>query len=240
MHASLAKAALLVADTVCIHYGLSPPGPPPSPTEQQRFFKPDALAGTYWLHSTCVCAWRVAAGTLAIVEAATILARHIPPRYASAILTNLPFTKGVLNLRMTSTFLAGSALAIAGGLIRICCHHALGKFFTWQLSVQDGHKLVTAGPYAIVRHPSYVGWALITLGMPLALFTPGSYFVESGLAGSRLYRSVAGAAVLYMAFLTMRLLRRVPKEDEVLSTHFGDQWRAWAKTTPYKLVPFIY
>ncbi|KAI9064435.1 hypothetical protein FKP32DRAFT_1675928 [Trametes sanguinea] len=222
MHAPLVRVLLLVADTACMNYGMRPPRPPPPSQEQQKFFRRDALSGNYRFDVKLTTAWRVAAGTLALLEAATILAKELPARYSS----ELPFLsmifpcKAALNLRITPTFLIGSVLAIAGGLIRVSCHHALGRFFTWQLSLRR--------------------MGLITIGIPLALLSPGSYFVETGLASSWLNRGIAGAAVLYMAFITTRLFSRVPKEDEVLSTHFGEEWRAWAKKTPYKLVPFIY
>ena len=32
----------------------------------------------------------------------------------------------------------------------------------------------------------------------------------------------------------------VPREDAVLRKEFGTEWEAWAKRTPYRLVPYEY
>ncbi|OJT07085.1 hypothetical protein TRAPUB_2117 [Trametes pubescens] len=61
-----------------------------------------------------------------------------------------------LPLHITPTFVVGSTLAVSGGLTRLWCYRTLGRFFACELSVQDGRKLVTSGPYAIIRHPSYI------------------------------------------------------------------------------------
>jgi len=35
------------------------------------------------------------------------------------------------------------------------------------MSIRNNHKLVTSGPYAIVRHPGYTGVMLVVIGMLL-------------------------------------------------------------------------
>ncbi|KAG2126910.1 hypothetical protein DEU56DRAFT_959007, partial [Suillus clintonianus] len=49
--------------------------------------------------------------------------------------------------------------------IRLWCFRTLGRFFTFELGVRKGHKLVTTGPYAVVRHQSYAGAALLSIGL---------------------------------------------------------------------------
>jgi len=39
--------------------------------------------------------------------------------------------------------------------------------FTFEMSIRKNHKLITSGPYAIVRHPSYVGVILVASGLML-------------------------------------------------------------------------
>lgn len=34
--------------------------------------------------------------------------------------------------------------------------------------------------------------------------------------------------------------KRMNKEDAMLEKNFGEEWRAWAKTVPYRLVPGVY
>ncbi|KAI0362098.1 hypothetical protein OH77DRAFT_1416310 [Trametes cingulata] len=178
---------------------------------------------------------------LAVVEAAALLVEHLPASVTDALPSTLASVLTTpSSLSVTPMFLIGSALTISGGLIRIICHRTLGRFFSWQMSLQDDHKLVTAGPYSVVRHPSYSGWCLLVAGNILSLLSPGSYYAQSVLSASRVGKTVAGAVVGYLAFITYVLCSRINKEDEVLSREFGEEWQAWAQRTPYRLIPYIY
>jgi protein-S-isoprenylcysteine O-methyltransferase Ste14 len=48
---------------------------------------------------------------------------------------------------------------------------AVNKFFepTVRIQVERGHQVIASGPYAIVRHPGYVGGSLLFLAIPLCL-----------------------------------------------------------------------
>ena len=127
-----------------------------------------------------------------------------------------------------------------GGAIRVWCHRTLGTLFTWQVAVRSDHKLITRGPYALVRHPSYTGWLLLITGNFALLASPGSYFVESGLSGAVAGRAVAIANFVYCLVGTANLMRRVGEEDRVLRKEFGKEWEAWAGRTRFRLIPFVY
>jgi len=43
-------------------------------------------------------------------------------------------------------------------------------------------------------------------------------------------RSIAGAG----------LLLRINQEDQVVKSHFGDEWKRWAKVVRYRLIPGVY
>ena len=136
--------------------------------------------------------------------------------------------------------LIGLTLSIMGGGLRIWCHHELGRFFTWQIAVHDAHELVTTGPYAFARHPSYTGWLLMTAGSALLCASPRSLFVASGLAGEVAGQVGAFAGAAYMVWLSRMLLARVGPEDAAMRKEFGDKWDEWARRTPYKLLPWVY
>lgn len=136
--------------------------------------------------------------------------------------------------------LLGSGLLAIGTLIRIFSYRALDRFFTFPLAIREGHRLVTTGPYSVVRHPSYTGGYMGVIGLSLIHLGPGSSFAELGLWYNTLGR-IAGtcqcAAVFYVVWT---IYVRVPREDAVLRKSFGGEWRTWAKRTPYKLLPGVY
>src|SRR4051794_37745232 len=61
------------------------------------------------------------------------------------------FELGAVGLALTFGLLA------AGLGLRWWAIRTLGKFFTVDVAVHKEHRLVTAGPYAWLRHPSYTG-----------------------------------------------------------------------------------
>lgn len=71
------------------------------------------------------------------------------------------------SLYPSPTFLLGTCLASAGGYIRYCCYRELGHLFTFEMSIMKEHKLITTGPYAIVRHPAYTGAVCTIVGIVL-------------------------------------------------------------------------
>jgi protein-S-isoprenylcysteine O-methyltransferase Ste14 len=64
---------------------------------------------------------------------------------------------------------AGVALMWLGIVLRQWAVHTLGRFFTFQLTVRSDQHVVVTGPYRWVRHPSYSGLLLTSLGAAVAL-----------------------------------------------------------------------
>jgi protein-S-isoprenylcysteine O-methyltransferase Ste14 len=91
-------------------------------------------------------------------------------------------------------------------------------FASATIQVVEGQRVISTGPYAIVRHPMYAGGALYLLGTPLAL---GSY---GGLA--------LGAT---LAFLIWRLL----DEERCIAKNLRG-YREYQETVLYRLVPFVW
>ncbi|HEV2249573.1 MAG TPA: isoprenylcysteine carboxylmethyltransferase family protein [Candidatus Limnocylindria bacterium] len=65
--------------------------------------------------------------------------------------------------------LAGLALALAGALVAAWGMWTLGRSYGIRLDLFAGHTLKTDGPFALVRHPMYLGIVLFHLGASLAL-----------------------------------------------------------------------
>ena len=132
-------------------------------------------------------------------------------------------------------------LIAAGGAFRLWAMRTLGKFFVMEVSLQKDHRLATRGPYALVRHPSYAGYALIVLGDALFLLGDGSCLSAIGLWERGAWAALACAVAGRSLFVAMVLMpRRAGREDAVLREEFGVQWEAWAERTPYKLLPYVF
>ena len=74
-----------------------------------------------------------------------------------------------------------------------------------------GHRLVTAGPYAVVRHPMYLGILL------------------AGLGGILLFRTWT---LVFFSLNFLGLLVRARREEQVLAAEFGEQWRDYCQKVP--------
>jgi len=113
----------------------------------------------------------------------------------------------------------GVALFAAGGALRIWPVFVLGHRFSGLVAIQPKHTLVTNGIYGVIRHPSYVGLFINSLGWSLA------------------FRS--GVGVILTALLIPPLLARIHAEENLLHSEFGDEYNAYRSRT-WRLIPGIY
>ena len=140
----------------------------------------------------------------------------------------------------TPLFLISAVLVMVGGIIRVYCFRALGASFTFELSVQKDHKLITSGLYSVVRHPSYTG-AVISLGFAAVQhLSRGSWVRESGILDTMWGRVVIFGWFGGIAVMVATLMLRIKSEEEILHKEFGDKWQKWREDVPYKLFPGIY
>ena len=143
-----------------------------------------------------------------------------------------------LHLALQSTI--GMAFIISAGLLRIQCYRALGRHFTFEVSIRKEHQLVTTGPYSIVRHPSYTAMLLMYIGMILWFTSGGAWLRESGILGILPGRMVVFVLTALASGIAGSLCRRVPLEDELLKNLFKQDWEHWARRVPYALIPLVY
>ena len=173
-------------------------------------------------------------------EIVVILGQQFPESPWSRLITCILPIPGSSALRLTPAAVAACLLGIVGGMTRVWCFRTLGRFFTWEIAAQDNHRLVTEGPYSIVRHPAYAGGLMVTVGNITLLTTAGSYFREAGLWHTVSGRVAGSLFVVYMSWLFTKLLGRMGTEDKFLKDTFGTQWEEWARRTPFSLIPFLY
>ncbi|PPQ79072.1 hypothetical protein CVT25_002297 [Psilocybe cyanescens] len=177
---------------------------------------------------------------LAAAEIATILAYASPSSPLSQqLLSTLVFAGGdPSRLRLNISSILGAVLWLAGAALRMQAYQYMGKFFRFTVSIQKDHKLITTGPYAYVRHPSYSGLMLADIGWFLWNGSQGSWIRESGLWDNGVGRSVV---VLFTLFFILSppfvTFLRVAKEDDALKKQFGKEWLEWQKNVPYRIIP---
>ncbi len=117
-------------------------------------------------------------------------------------------------------FFVGVLAIVAGSILRRYCWRLLGASFTGDVRARPDQPIVTTGPYALVRHPSYSAGILMNTGIGLAL---GSW---------------ASTAVLALAAIAAYSYR-IAVEERTLLAVVGEPYRQFIRTRR-RLIPFIY
>jgi protein-S-isoprenylcysteine O-methyltransferase Ste14 len=113
----------------------------------------------------------------------------------------------------------GVVLFAAGGALRVWPVFVLGRRFSGLVAIQPGHTLATSGVYGVIRHPSYLGLLVNSLGWALA------------------FRS--GVGVLLTALLIPPLVARIQAEEALLRAQFGREYDLYSARTS-RLIPGLY
>ena len=101
----------------------------------------------------------------------------------------------------TGTVAIGFAMAVAGQVFRI---YAAGF-------IHKNKQLASTGPYALVRHPLYLGNFLILIGFTLS---SGNLYVAIGV----------------IVFFLVWYPAAIAYEDSKLEGIFEEEWREWSKS----------
>lgn len=244
---SLAKIPLIF--TTALFYDRSftaPPSPPVVEEEQKKALKAPDISLTERLIPPAGFLLKTTYWTMSAAEIASVLAIQYPSHnLAQHIRTLLTLDSPETNLSsigtITPTYLLGSALIITGTLIRFRCFREMGRHFTFRLTLRENHKLVTSGPYSIVRHPSYTAGMMTVVGSVLTLVGGGSWWRGvGGWNGAGLLPKICAGVLGVTAAFCVRVYARAAKEDRYLKQEFSDEWEEWAKRVPCKYLPGIY
>ena len=90
---------------------------------------------------------------------------------------------------------------------------------TVRIQKERGHRVITSGPYKIVRHPGYLAGILYALSVPLII---GSIFTFVPVA-------------IYVLLIGIRTLL----EDRTLHEEL-DGYSEYSKTVGYRLMPWLW
>ena len=119
-----------------------------------------------------------------------------------------------------AVFFTGIAIMLLGMALRYWAVATLGAFFRTTIETDQDQKMVSSGPYKLIRHPSYCGWLFICLGYGIAVQNWLSVFV---------------AVMLPL----VALIYRIQIEEQVLASSFGSVYVEYQKKTK-KLIPWIW
>ncbi len=115
---------------------------------------------------------------------------------------------------------AGIAVFAAGLGLRARAVQELGRFFKFTVVVQAGHRVIDTGPYARIRHPSYTGLLMASLGLGVGLGT---------------WLSIPACVIPPLIAFSVRLVH----EERVLASELGEPYRSYMRRT-WRLVPGVW
>lgn len=119
-----------------------------------------------------------------------------------------------------SAYYLGFFLSALGNAVYFWGYQTLGRNFSLEVVIYQGHQLVERGPYSFIRHPMYTALILASVGMGL--------MVQSWVA------------VLVIVIIdALAVAYRVRVEEKALIAEFGDQYRSYSKRVK-RLIPFIF
>jgi len=117
-------------------------------------------------------------------------------------------------------FWTAIVLMWAGTVLRTWAVVTLGRFFRSTVHIHDDHKLVTSGPYRVLRHPGYTGGLMTTTGI--------------GLAQGN---SISLAAAFFL--LLVAYVWRIVVEEAALRARFGEAFEAYRRKT-WAIIPPVW
>lgn len=114
----------------------------------------------------------------------------------------------------------GLGLFAAGIALQAAAFWSLRGLYTSRLGMQPGHRVVTTGPYRLVRHPGYLSNLACLTGFSLGL----SSLVGLGLT----------------LFVVPLIVRRIQREEEMLALELGQQYERYRQQVRWHLLPYLF
>jgi protein-S-isoprenylcysteine O-methyltransferase Ste14 len=136
----------------------------------------------------------------------------------------LPFITASIDHRLgwskvpTWAVLLGDVL-VALGLYIVFLVFRENTFTSATVEVQDEQKVISTGPYAVIRHPMYSGAFIMLMGIPLAL---GSW-----------------PALIFVFLLFAAIVWRLLEEEKFLAKNLPG-YTNYREKVRYRLIPFIW
>jgi len=142
----------------------------------------------------------------------------------AAIFFILPFIVSSIDHRLgwstvpTFVVFLGDIL-VAVGLYIVFLVFRENTFTSATIEVSEEQKVISTGPYAVIRHPMYSGAFIMLLGIPLAL---GSWW-----------------AFIFVFLLFAAIVWRLLEEEKFLANNLPG-YKSYHQKVRYRLIPFIW
>lgn len=168
----------------------------------------------------------------------TVASRNSAPAQSSESKTSAAFHQIILNIALLLLFIPVPGLTgwflprrfhflvAVGAIIQAGCvllgfwaRRHLGRNWSSEVRIGEGHQLIRTGPYRLLRHPIYTAM----LGM----------FLGTAIASSQ-YHALLGLAILAAAYV-----RKTHLEEQILRRTFGAEWDAYQHET-WSLAPLLF
>lgn len=114
--------------------------------------------------------------------------------------------------------LAADAVILLGSLLLYLVLRA-NSYASRVIEIQEGQKIISTGPYAVIRHPMYAAGLLMYLAAPVAL---GSWW-----------------ALVPLAALPVLLIIRILNEEQMLRAELPG-YKEYTEKVRFRLVPFLW
>jgi protein-S-isoprenylcysteine O-methyltransferase Ste14 len=139
---------------------------------------------------------------------------YIAELFLAYALVSLPFFhRGWLGAwvlpRSRVLLYSGAALTAAGLGFAVWARVHLGEYWSGNVTLKEGHRLIRSGPYAFVRHPIYTGMLFGMLGTAVAVDQVRGY--------------------LAVAIMLQSFVRKLRKEEAWLTEEFGEEYAAYRR-----------
>lgn len=119
-----------------------------------------------------------------------------------------------------AALILGSLSAVFGIMIRVLSMRELGGMYRLSPVVSSEDEIISDGVYGIVRHPGYSGLFISFIGLSI---------ISDGFSG-----------IVFVLFLLLPgIILRIGIEEKRLRNSLKNDYTAYAKEVPWKIIPFI-
>ena len=109
-------------------------------------------------------------------------------------------------------------LCIAGVAFCVWARATLGRNWSGNITLKEGHELIERGPYRLVRHPIYTGMMAMILATAIT------------------YGYLGGIVAVLLAFVSFWI--KLSDEEKLMLQQFPDQYRSYQQRVK-RIIPFV-